>query len=272
MLRPTIRAAVAFAGLSPLVGCLTPKATDALKPMSMVGGVGEGKEKFLAPTESTPILLELAADLERNGFTPDAITKLEMARQLDPKLRMNHKLAVLYDQVGNERKALAEFEEALKQNPKDADLLNDFGYCHYNRGRWTEAETKYRAALAIKPDHARAQSNLGLTLAQQGRLDEAEAVFQKVVRPAEAKANIAFVLAAQGKKEEARAMYHAALRLESTLVTARQGLLSLDKAKGEPPPEVVKAGAKKPLPAPSKTFSVKEPEPDMSPVVVGPSR
>jgi Tfp pilus assembly protein PilF len=277
MLRLPLRWVLALIGLAPTVGCLTPNAAQtAFRPMTSVGGISEGKEKTLPAKETVEILLTLAADLEKNGFIGDAITNLEKARETDPKLNLNHRLAVLYDQIGNERKALTEFDLALKQTPKNANLLNDYGYCHYNRGRWAEAETKYRAAIAIKPDHPRANTNLGLALAQQGKIEEALAAFQKVSRPAEAKANVAFVLASQGKKSEARAMYQESLRMEPALMVARQGMIALEKP-ATPPGEGVTtasatnpAPANRPLPPASATLGIREPEPDMSPIIVDP--
>jgi Tfp pilus assembly protein PilF len=259
--------------LIPLAGCMTAGEKSVFQPLTPVGGIAEGKEKKLPDRESADILLKLAGDLEKNGYLGDAIAKLEMARQLDPKLKLNHKLAVLYDLAGDERRAMTEFEAALKKAPKDADLLNDFGYCHYNRGRWAEAEAKYRAAIAAKPDHARANVNLGLALAQQGKIDEALAAFQKVNRPAEAKSNVAFVLAAQGKKDEARELYREALRMEPALITAREGMRALDKAPAQPSSGVVPASGSHPgqrsLPPAGSGFP-REPEPDMSPITLGP--
>ncbi|MBX7104780.1 MAG: tetratricopeptide repeat protein [Gemmataceae bacterium] len=277
MRRFPIRWALALVGLAPTVGCLTPNAAQtAFRPMTSVGGIAEGKEKTLPPKETVEILMTLAADLEKNGFIGDAITNLEKARETDPKLNLNHRLAVLYDQLGEERKALTEFDLALKHAPKDANLLNDYGYCHYNRGRWAEAEAKFRAAVAIKADHPRANTNLGLALAQQGKVDEALAAFQKVSRPAEAKANVAFVLASQGKKAEARAMYQESLRMEPALMVARQGMMALEKPATKPADGVTTAAASapapgnRPLPPASPTLGIREPEPDNSPIIIDP--
>jgi len=73
-------------------------------------------------------------------------------------------LAVLYDQQGNDARALAEFDKALKLTPKDADLLDDLGYYYYHRHDWQQAEEHFLRAIAQSPEHERAYVNLGLTL------------------------------------------------------------------------------------------------------------
>jgi tetratricopeptide (TPR) repeat protein len=67
-------------------------------------------------------------------------------------------------------------------------LKPDFAEAHYNLGnslnelgRLDEAETSYTRAIALKPDYAEAHSNLGNTLKELGRLDEAEASFTQAI-------------------------------------------------------------------------------------------
>jgi Flp pilus assembly protein TadD len=215
------------------VGCLSTSAVNSsFKPETPLGNGSIGKDKKLADKDTAEIQLSIAEELDKNGYLADAADRYEKARQLDPKMKqVCRRLAVIYDKTGNERKALEEYDEAIKLAPKDADLLNDLGFCHYNRGRWTEAEKCFRQALAINGKHKRANVNLGLALAQQGKLDEAMESFNKITRPAEGKANLAFVLAAQGKKGEAKAMYQEALKLEPGLLTAQNGLASLEAPK-----------------------------------------
>ena len=67
------------------------------------------------------------------------------------------------------------------------------GYFCYERGNWSEAETWLRKALTAAPKHARARVNLGMTLAQQGKSQEALAEFTAVLSPAEAQANLGMI-------------------------------------------------------------------------------
>lgn len=221
-------------------GCLTPLAGSLTLPTSSPGDRAATEAASLSNKESADICVALGNDLEKTGFLGDAVIQFEKARKLDPRMtHLGPRIAVLYDKVGEERQAVTEFEQAVKRTPKDADLWNDFGYCHYNHGRWADAAACCHKALAINDKHGRASINLGLALAQQGKYADAEEVFRKVTRPAEAKANVAFVMATRGSKDEAKKLYHDALALEPNLPAARQALASLESNK----PPVVKADA-----------------------------
>jgi predicted O-linked N-acetylglucosamine transferase (SPINDLY family) len=67
-------------------------------------------------------------------------------------------------------------------------LKPDYAEAHYNLGitlkelgRLDEAEASYKQAIALKPDYAEAHSNLGNTLQALGRLDEAEASYNQAI-------------------------------------------------------------------------------------------
>jgi tetratricopeptide (TPR) repeat protein len=184
----------------------------------------------LSPVEAAQLALRMAEALEAKEQDADAAAHYEKARKLDPTLndRAARRLAVLYDKLDNQAQALIEFQEQLKKNPKDADLLSDLGYSYYNRGQWPEAEKHLREALRHSANHKRASVNLGLALAQQGRQQEALEVWMTVITPAESYANLGFVCLTQGKTEEAKASYREALKREPQMTTAQQTLAKLE--------------------------------------------
>lgn len=280
------------AGLfTPVAGCLTANPVGTLS--SAFPGMGSSDHSVKGgapqPAETAEICLNLAVDLERNNYLADAATQLEKARRLDPNLKnIEHRLAVIYDRLGDERRALSEFEAALKNNPKDADLHNDFGYCYYNRGRWVDAESMFRRAIALNEKHERAWNNLGMALAQQGKQDPALQAFSKVCSPAEAKSNLAFVVAARGEKEEAMRLYRGALAIEPNLRSAQQALATLEGAPGtnfgvakpaafqrpggnDKPQNAASAASAASIAEAKKAAMPSEPI-DTSPVTVGPRR
>lgn len=257
------------------VGCFSAINELGLTPDAPLESSQRSNEASLPEREQADVCATVGADLQKAGHFADAIVQFEQARKLNPRKYKNlsRRLAVLYDRAGDERKALEEFAEAVKRTPKDADLLNDLGYCHYNRARWTEAEKYFRQAMAVQPKHQRATINLGLSLAQQGKRDDAMKVFESVLRPAEAKANFAFVLATQGKREEAKAMYQAALQLEPGLTMAQQALASLEKGPPKKDESVIKpVDAKTQAPAKpiAKLADETESTPDQSPFIIDP--
>src|SRR5262249_30063891 len=144
--------------------------------------------------------------------------------------QVTRRLAVLYDRQGDFVHALADYRVALQRAPRDADLLNDLGYCHYERGNWPEAEKALRDALKIDGEHKRAWGNLGLVLGQQERYQESYEAFAKVVSPGEAYANVGILQAQMGRSAEARASLRQALALAPDLKAAQAVLARVEES------------------------------------------
>ena len=104
-----------------------------------------------------------------------------------------------------------------------------FSVWTYERnGAWATAETLWRDCVAKAPHKARPHHNLGVALAQQGKLPEALAHYREALRLrptyVEAHTNLGIALAQQGKTVEALAHYTEALRLQPTYVEAHNNL------------------------------------------------
>jgi len=86
------------------------------------------------------------------------------------------------------------------------------------QGKLDEAIAAYNKALSIKPDHAEAYNNMGVTLQDQGKLGEAIAAYNKAlsIKPdyAEAYCNMGLALQDQGKPDEAIVAYNKALSIK----------------------------------------------------------
>ena len=65
--------------------------------------------------------------------------------------------------------------------PDYAEAHNNLGITLRELGKLDEAEASYRKAIALKPDAAGAHSNLGATLTELGRLDDAAASYRRVI-------------------------------------------------------------------------------------------
>ena len=92
-------------------------------------------------------------------------------------------------------------------------MKSDFVEAHYNLGntlqelgRLDEAEASYNQAIALKPDYAEAHSNLGSTLKKLDRLDEAEASYTQAIilknNFGKAQAGLGQVLMLKGQHKE----------------------------------------------------------------------
>jgi Tfp pilus assembly protein PilF len=182
----------------------------------------------LPPKQAAIACQATAEQLVEHGHLDAAIGLFERARQLDAKrAKVARELAVLYDQAGADARALAEYQRALKETPKDPNLLNDLGYFYLSRGDASQAEKWFRAVLNRVPDHAIATGNLALALAEQGRYDEAYELFAQVTSPAAAHSNIGVIRLRHGDIEGAKQSLGRALDLDRQIQPAKATLAYL---------------------------------------------
>ena len=114
-----------------------------------------------------------------------------------------------------------------------AEAHNNLGVTLQELGRLDEAEASLRQAIALKFDYANAHQNLGRTLQELGRLDEAEAIYRKAIflRPehAEAHNGLGMTLQALGRLDEAEAIYRKAIAFKANFAQAHLNLSSIKK-------------------------------------------
>lgn len=172
----------------------------------------------LGPTDAAALCLATAQQFEQGDRPAEAVAQYERVLALQPDAPgVSARLAVLHGRLGNHELATRHFQKALAQSPRDGRLWNDFGYHHYQNGRWSEAERAFRESCRFEPALERNHVNLGLTLAQQNRLGEAFEAFTKAVSPGAAHSNIGMVLAQQGRSAEALDAFERALEAEPHL-------------------------------------------------------
>jgi Flp pilus assembly protein TadD len=227
---------------------MTTGKTDSGSDLGLSPGIAAEAQAPSAQPDELPkkqalqASLAVAQKLDRAKNDDGAIEQYEKVLKLDAtNLMARRRLAVLYDRKNEFSKADALYSKLAAAQPRDADLLNDWGYSFYLRNNWSEAESKLRKALEIDHKHARAHSNLGLVLGQQGKYAEALKMFHEAdITEAEAHCNLAFVYLTQGKVDEAKAECHHARQADPTCSKAQEMLSRLD-----PPPEAATASAGK---------------------------
>ena len=74
---------------------------------------------------------------------------------------------------GDHDKAIADFDEALKLEPKNASIYNNRGNAHNDKGESDAAMADFEAATKINPRYAAAYFNRGNALAAKGETDRA---------------------------------------------------------------------------------------------------
>lgn len=81
---------------------------------------------------------------------------------------------IAYAYLGDNERALADFNAALQQNPYDADAYNERGNLLRLSGELRAAVSDYNSALRIDPEYAEAYYNRALAFEALGLLPEAE--------------------------------------------------------------------------------------------------
>jgi tetratricopeptide (TPR) repeat protein len=131
-------------------------------------------------------------------------------------------------QVGYWRNSIALYEHTLKVTGNNALVHVNLGVALAEQGKLDQAIAQYNEAVHLKPDFAEAHFNLGAALAAQGKLNQAIAQYTETLRlkPGLAEAHIGLgeALAAQDRLDQAAAQYTAALRLKPDLAVTRNNL------------------------------------------------
>jgi Tfp pilus assembly protein PilF len=229
-LREASVAAVFASAIFLQAGCVTSGGFDP--PATTLVETRASKPKELPADQTAELCQAAAEELEKQGLNADAAAQYEKARERDPRRGpvVARRLAVLYDRLGDDANAFTEYKKALAAAPKDADLLNDFGYYFYQRGDLVKAEKYFRRATAANPNHLRATINLALALGKQGQIQASLTTFQQVLPPAQAHCNVGVLEAQQGDTDAARKSLREALRLDPGLKQARAVLDHLNGA------------------------------------------
>ena len=119
-------------------------------------------------------------------------------------------------------------QSAVNLSPQDVKAHCNLGNTLQELGRLDEAEASYRQAIALKPDYAKAHCNLGNTLKALGRLDDAEASLRQAIalKPdyAEAHNNLGNTLKELGRFDESISSYARAINLKADFHNAYSNL------------------------------------------------
>jgi Tfp pilus assembly protein PilF len=196
------------------------------------------RDRSISGRQVADVQLSLARTLERRGDMEPALAAYRQAIEKDPRRSTGYwRMAIIQDRRGNTIESEGHYQQALKLDAKNPDLLCDYGYSLYLQRRWAESEENLRRAITLKPQHQRAHNNLGLLLAQGERNDDALTEFRKAgCDIAEARCNLAFVMALNRRFEGARQFYELALDANPESSAAKSGLETLESviAKASP--------------------------------------
>ncbi len=117
--------------------------------------------------------LGLSTIYTQEGKSTDAINLLEETLKLHPQNSSVLKaLGKAYISTNNGEKGEKIYKQLYALQPEDVITLNGLGICSDLKSQHSQAQTWYRKALEKDPNNISVQSNFGLSLALEGRVEE----------------------------------------------------------------------------------------------------
>ena len=158
----------------------------------------------------------LGAAFVASGFTAGALPYFEEALKQNPE-NAQALLAAgqIHLDVGRLDAAASRFEKATAMNPDSADAWNGLGGVEAAAGRYQKAIEYYEKALSIKPDLPFVLNNAAHAYSMAGDNARAEQMLRRALaadkNDAEAANQLGLLLAKRGLAEEARVMFQQAI-------------------------------------------------------------
>lgn len=189
------------------------------------------------PNFSVREAFELAQQYHRAGYFDEAAIFYGKVVQACPDhVRALHFLGLLRVQLGMHETGQELLQRAIALNPEDAAAYSNLGNSLAAQGRTDEAIAAYDHAILLKPDYTEAHYNRGNALRSQGKLEEALAAFCKaiVLKPeyAEAYYNMGITMMECGKLDQAINAYACAIRYKPDFAEAHNNLGNAEARRG----------------------------------------
>jgi Tfp pilus assembly protein PilF len=177
------------------------------------------------------VQMALGDSLAKEGNFKAAQAAYEAALRNDDSLaRAYHRLALMHEKTGHGSESKELFLRAIACDPKNAEVICDYGYWCYLRQDWDESQNQFQRALKLDPGMMRAHNNLGLVCARTDRPDDALKHFELAgLSPADGRANLGFVYLTQERIPEAKVELERAVAASPSSEKARVVLASLEK-------------------------------------------
>jgi len=135
------------------------------------------------PPKTPREIAELRADImmARKQYS-DAIEAYEELLKKEPKnVELLNKVGVGYSNLTKLDKAKKYYERAIKADAKYASALNNLGTVHFYQKRFKRAIKVYQRAIAVKPDAATFHSNAGHAWFADKKYPEAIAAWSRAI-------------------------------------------------------------------------------------------
>lgn len=206
-----VRFALLGAGALALAGCTTMTNPPPFNPPP-----SEPKDRVTASDQSEAsrranVRLQLASAYFADGQLTTALDEVKQAIAADPKMSEAYNLrGLIYAGLGDNGLADESFRYALQLNPRDADVMHNYGWYLCLQRRYADANAQFEQALA-QPQYRDVTRTLlaqGVCEARADHLHEAERILQRAYAldsgNAAVAVNLAEVLYRRGEYERAR--------------------------------------------------------------------
>jgi tetratricopeptide (TPR) repeat protein len=131
---------------------------------------------------SAPTLYKLGLVLRQENKPKDSLEIYTRAAQVaKPDGEQLRSVALDYVLLDDYDDAIHWLRIAEGLEPKNVDVLYSLGRCFYSQDRFPEAEALLLRVLALRPNHLKAEENLGLIYGYTSRPEKAEAALRKAV-------------------------------------------------------------------------------------------
>ncbi len=185
----------------------------------------------LAPQDERPLVAlgQIFAQLGSPAGAAEAYRAAVAAAPSDVEARRGLGTALIA--MGHPDVAITELEKAL-DIAKDYRIYNSLGVAYDMTGDHASAQTYYQTGLALSPGNLELSNNLGLSLALDGRYDEAIALLEKISNdpnaPSRYRQNLALAFGLAGNRDKARQV----AQQDLDYATAEKNLSYFDMLKG----------------------------------------
>lgn len=173
---------------------------------------------------NVPALMQSATQHHNAGLLHEAERLYKQILQVQPHHPdALHLIGLLAAQTGRLEEAIVLASAAIALHPAAPDYFNTLAAALIAKGRFERAEALLRHALILDPGHVHTRYNLGNIQQQRGRMAEALAYYEQVVKVAPAAGvynNMANCHLAVGQLEEAVACARHALSLDASFAPA----------------------------------------------------
>jgi tetratricopeptide (TPR) repeat protein len=207
-----------------------------------------GESLRLKPDDPAPLWI-FTNDFFEQPKAPAAIERLHaLLRPYSGRGEAHFYLGLVAAAQGQPQEAIAQYQAALQNNPKDARVYNKLGLIWSGAGKFEPAIASFRKSIQLDPMYTVARFNLGVTLMQlekygQG-LNELREVLRLHPRDAATHFCMGFAFLYSGKPGEAVKRFREGLRYKPDDAEAHFGLgsaLSAEHKQGDATAELREA-------------------------------